>query len=254
MEDKMMEIYVGTSGYAYKEWKGNFYPEKISPKEMLRFYSGRLNTVEINNTFYRMPKESVLTSWGEQVPGGFVFALKAPQVITHLKQLRDVSEETRYLFRTVTVLDRKLGPVLFQFPKSFRADRSALEDFLALNLGDVACAFEFRSPSWLNDEILNLLHKKGSSLCIADMDENPVHEIVATAPWGYLRLRRSDYTDADLSEWVERILSQKWERAFIFFKHEDEDPVRGPKMAMRFQELINSRLGKVETRRMSKAA
>jgi uncharacterized protein YecE (DUF72 family) len=255
MEDsKMMKIYVGTSGYAYKEWKGKFYPEKISPKEMLRFYSGRLNTVEINNTFYRMPNESVLMSWGEQVPGGFVFALKAPQVITHLKQLRNVSGETKYLLRTVSVLDRKLGPVLFQFPKSFRADRTALEDFLALILGDMACAFEFRSSSWLDDEILDLLHKKGSSLCVADTDENPAPEIIPTAPWGYLRLRRSDYTDADLAQWMERILSQKWEKAFVFFKHEDEDPVRGPQMAMRFQELIDSRVKKAETGRMSKAA
>jgi uncharacterized protein YecE (DUF72 family) len=253
-ECKMMKIYVGTSGYAYKEWKGKFYPEKISPKEMLRFYSGRLNTVEINNTFYRMPNESVLTSWAEQVPGGFVFALKAPQVITHLKQLRSVSEETKYLFRTVSILDRKLGPVLFQFPKSFRADRPALEDFLALILGDTACAFEFRSPSWLNDEILDLLREKGSSLCIADSDEIPAHEIISTAPWGYLRLRRSDYTDADLAQWMEKILSQKWERAFVFFKHEDEDPARGPEMAMRFQELIDSRVKKVEKGRISKAA
>jgi len=240
---KMMKIYVGTSGYAYKEWKGKFYPEKISPKEMLRFYSERLNTVEINNTFYRMPKESVLESWAKQVPEGFVFALKAPQVITHLKQLRNVSEETKYLLRTVSVLDRKLGPVLFQFPKSFRKDRPALEDFLALILGDMACAFEFRSPSWLDDEILDLLRKKGSSLCIADSDENPVHEIIPTAPWGYLRLRSSGYTEADLSKWMERIVSQKWERAFVFFKHEDE--AGGAEMAMRFQELIDSRARKV---------
>ncbi len=246
MEDrKIMNIYVGTSGYSYKEWKGKFYPEKISPKEMLRFYSGRLNTVEINNTFYHMPRESVLTSWAEQVPGDFVFALKAPQVITHLKRLRDVSDETEYLFRTLSVLDRKLGPVLFQFPKSFRKDRSALEDFLALIPGDRAFAFEFRSPSWLDDQILDLLRKNGASLCIADTDENPAHEIIRMAPWGYLRLRRSDYTDADLSQWMEKILSQKWEKAFVFFKHEDE--AGGAEMAMRFQELIDSRLKKVKT-------
>jgi uncharacterized protein YecE (DUF72 family) len=250
----MTKIYVGTSGYAYKEWKGKFYPEKISPKEMLRFYSGRLNTVEINNTFYRMPKESILTSWAEQVPGDFVFALKAPQVITHLKQLRDISEEAEYLFRTISVLNRKLGPVLFQFPRSFRADRAALENLLARIPSDVACAFEFRNPTWLNDEILDLLRKKGSSLCIADTDENRVQEIVSTAPWGYLRLRRSDYTDADLTQWMERILSQEWERAFVFFKHEDEDPVRGPQMAVRFQEMIDSRVGKGETGKIRKAA
>jgi uncharacterized protein YecE (DUF72 family) len=234
-----MKIYVGTSGYAYKEWKGRFYPEKISANEMLRFYSGRLNTVEINNTFYRIPKEGVLASWAEKVPGEFVFALKAPQVITHLKRLRNVSEETEYLFRMLSVLDRKLGPVLFQFPKSFRADRTGLQDFLGLIPEDRACAFEFRSASWLDDEIVNLLRKRGSSLCIADADENPANEIIATAPWGYLRLRRSDYTDADLSKWLERILSQKWERAFVFFKHEEDD-AKGPEVAVRFRELADS--------------
>ena len=249
-----MKIYVGTSGYGYKEWKGIFYPEKISPRGMLRFYSERLSAVEINNTFYHMPTEGVLASWAEQVPDRFVFAIKAPQVITHLKRLRNVGEETGYLFRSLSVLDRKLGPVLFQFPKSFRADRSALKDFLGLIPRDMDSAFEFRSPSWLDDEILGMLREKGSSLCMADTDENPVHEIVPTAPWGYLRLRRSDYTDADLEQWMERILSQKWERAFVFFKHEDEDPARGPQMAMRFQEMIDSRVKKVETARISKAA
>src|SRR4030065_1915269 len=113
-----MKIFVGTSGYGYREWKGKFYPEKISPKEMLRFYSERLNTVEINNTFYHMPTEGVLISWAEQVPVDFRFALKAPQVITHLKRLRDVGGERENLFRTLSVLKRKLGPGLFRVPKS----------------------------------------------------------------------------------------------------------------------------------------
>jgi uncharacterized protein YecE (DUF72 family) len=239
----MIKIYVGTSGYAYKEWKGKFYPEKISPKEMLHFYSGRLNTVEINNTFYRMPKESVLTSWAEQVPREFVFALKAPQVITHLKQLRNVFEETGYFFRTLSVLDRKLGPVLFQFHKSFRADRPLLENFLGLIPGDRACAFEFRNASWLDDEILALLRETGSSLCIADTDENPANEIIRTASWGYLRLRRSDYTDGELAQWLERILSQKWEKTFVFLKHEGDD-AKGPEMAVRFRQLADSKVGK----------
>jgi len=239
MEDcKTMKIHVGTSGYAYKEWKGKFYPEKVSPKEMLRYYSGRLDTVEINNTFYHMPRESVLISWAGQVPDDFVFALKAPQVITHLKRLRNVVQEVEYLFTTLSVLEGKLGPVLFQFPKSFRADRTALQDFLGLIPGGMPCAFEFRSPSWLDDEVLDLLRKRKSSLCIADADENPANEIISTAPWGYLRLRRSDYTDADLSQWLERILSQKWERAFVFFKHEDDG--KGPEMAVRFRELTDS--------------
>jgi len=243
----MMNIYVGTSGFGHKEWKGKFYPEKISPKDMLRFYAQRFNTVEINNTFYHMPKESVLASWAEQVPRDFVFAVKAPQVITHMKQLRNVFEETAYLFRSLQVLDRKLGPILFQFPKSFRANASALKDFFTLIPGTTSCTFDFRSPSWLEGGIPDLLREKGCSWCIEDTDENPGQEIISTAPWGYLRLRRSDYTDVDLSLWVEKILSQKWERAFVFFKHEDE--AKGPDIAMHFLRLVNSRLNgkKVKT-------
>jgi len=234
-----LKIHVGTSGYGYKEWKGKFYPEKISSKEMLHFYSGRLSAVEINNTFYHMPKESVLASWAEQVPDNFVFALKAPQIITHMKQLRNVGDETEYLFRSLSVLSGKLGPVLFQLPKSFHADRPALESFLALIPGNISCAFEFRSPSRLNDGIMDLLRERKFSLCISDTDENPAGDIISTASWGYLRLRRSDYTDDDLSKWKTRILSQKWEKAFVFFKHEDE--AKGAEMAMRFREIVDSR-------------
>ncbi len=247
-----MKIHVGTSGFAYKEWKGNFYPEKISPKEMLRFYSTRLNTVEINNTFYHMPKESLLTSWAEQVPDNFLFAVKAPQIITHIKQLKHVFEETEYLFKSLQVLESKRGPVLFQFPGSYRANRPALEDFLAIIPDNGTCAFEFRSPSWLNEGIPDLLREKGFSLCIADSDENPVNEIISTAAWGYLRLRRSNYSDSDLSEWAEKILSQKWDRAFVFFKHEGEE-AKGPKMAARFQLLVDSRAGGFKTEEMRKA-
>ncbi len=239
-----MKIHVGTSGFAHKEWKGKFYPEKISPKDMLRFYAGRLNTVEINNTFYHMPKESVLKSWAEQVPDDFVFALKAPQVITHIKQLRNVFEETEYLFRSLSTLERKRGPILFQFPKSFRANVPVLEDFLPLIPGDAACAFDFRSLTWLNTGTPDLLRQKGCSWCVEDTDENPVQEIISTASWGYLRLRRSDYTDANLSQWVQSILSQKWERAFVFFKHEDE--AKGAELAMRFQGLVDAIGNKVK--------
>jgi uncharacterized protein YecE (DUF72 family) len=241
-----MKVFAGTSGYAYREWRGKFYPEKVQPKEMLRFYSQRLPAVEINNTFYQMPKEGVLASWAEQVPGDFVFAFKAPQVITHLKRLRNVSSETEYLFRTLKVLGRKLGPVLFQFPKSFHADRPALKDFLALIPGNISCAFEFRSPSWLGVEILDLLREKGCSLCVADTDEDPADEIINTATWGYLRLRRSGYTDADLAQWTERVLSQKWKRAFVFFKHEEK--ATGAAVAMRFRELADSRVKRTRDR------
>jgi uncharacterized protein YecE (DUF72 family) len=198
-----------------------------------------------------MPKESVLASWAEQVPDDFVFALKAPQVITHMKQLRNVFEETEYLFRTLSVLDRKLGPILFQFPKSFHANVPALEDFLPLIPGNMACAFDFRSPTWLEGGIPDLLREKGCSWCIEDTDESPIREIISTATWGYLRLRRSDYTDADLSQWLERVLSQKWERTFVYFKHEDE--AKGAELAMRFQGLVDARVKKIETGKISKA-
>lgn len=234
-----MKIRVGTSGFGYKEWKGSFYPEKISPHEMLHFYGERLQAVEINYTFYHMPTVAGLTDWAEQVPDDFTFSLKAPQVITHLKLLRHVEEEIHYFFRTLALLGRKAGPPLFQLPGSFRAKPEVLEAFLALIPENRPCAFEFRSKSWLKKEILDLLRAKGHSLCTADSDEKPADEIISTSPLGYLRLRRSDYTEADLSLWLERILAQKWEEAFVFFKHEDE--AKGPELAKRFQELADAR-------------
>ncbi len=232
-----MQIHVGTSGYAYKEWKGLFYPEKIAPQGMLHYYGERLNAVEINYTFYHMPTERILAPWAEQVPDGFAFAFKAPQVITHLKQLRNVGEETDYFFRTLALLKGKLGPALFQFPRSFHAkkNRPALGEFLTLLPGDARCAFDLRSPTWLEAGIADILREKGCALCLEDTDENPVKEIVATADWGYLRLRRSDYTEADLSHWLAKILAEQWETVFVFFKHEDE--ARGPELAQRFREL-----------------
>lgn len=233
-----MKIHIGTSGYAYREWKGKFYPQKISPKEMLGFYSQRLDSVEINNTFYRMPTEGVLSSWAEQVPEGFLFAIKTPQVITHLKRLKNVGEEVDHLFGTLAVLGRKLGAVLLQFPESFKADRTVLSDFLDLIPYKMPCAFAFRSTSWMDDKILALLRRKECSLCMEDSDESTPDVIVSTAKWGYLRLRRPDYTDADLSLWLEGIRSQEWEKVFVFFKHEEE--ARGAEAAIRFQKLARS--------------
>ncbi len=232
-----MQILTGTSGYGYKQWQGKFYPAKISPQEMLAFYSQRLSAVEINHTFYHFPREGVLASWAAEVPDNFVFALKAPQVITHLKRLRNVEGDIEYLFRTLSVLDRKLGPVLFQFPKSFPANRPVLEDFLALLPGNFACAFEFRHPSWLAAGILDLLRSQGCSLVLADTDENPAQELTPTAAWGYLRLRRAGYTETGLAQWLARIRAQPWERAFVFFKHEEE--AKGPELAMRLRELTH---------------
>jgi uncharacterized protein YecE (DUF72 family) len=235
-----MKIYVGTSGYGYKEWKGIFYPEKISPHDMLRFYGERFDTVEINYTFYHMPTVAGLYSWADQVPDDFLFALKAPQVITHMKILRDVGDETRYYFKTLSVLKKRLGPALFQFPGSFRANPQVLEEFLHLIPKNSLCTFDFRSRSWFRKDILELLRARDFSLCTEDTDEKPVDEIVSTASWGYLRLRRSGYSDPDLSQWLERILAQSWERVFVYFKHEEE--AKGPELARRFRELAEARL------------
>lgn len=233
-----MKIHVGTSGYGYREWKGRFYPEKITPQEMLRFYSERLGAVEINNTFYRMPTESLLTSWAAQVPDDFVFALKSPQVITHRKRLKNADGETARFLGTLPVLAEKAGPILFQFPASFRMDLRMMEHFLTLIPGDRLCAFEFRSRSPLDSAMADLLRERGHSLVVADTDEHPAGEVLPAATWGYLRLRRSDYRSADLARWREKIQSQPWERAFVFFKHEEK--ALGPEMAIRFQELIHS--------------
>lgn len=233
-----MKLLVGTSGYGYKEWQGIFYPERISPKDMLGFYSARFNAVEINYTYHHMPTERLLTSWSEQVPETFVFVLKAPQVITHVKRLKEVNEEAEYLFRTVLLLGNRLGAILMQFPAFFRADLQRLAAFLDLIPADVRCAFEFRSPTWVEAGAAELLRDRGHTLCTADTDENPVTGIAGAAPWGYLRLRRSAYTDADLALWVERVQSQGWEQAFVFFKHEEE--ALGPKLALRFRELAGA--------------
>jgi uncharacterized protein YecE (DUF72 family) len=232
-----MKLHVGTSGYGYKEWKGIFYPEKISPKAMLHFYGERFNAVEINYTYYHMPTERLLASWAEQVPDAFVFVFKAPQVITHVKRLKEVGEEADYYFRTLALLEGRLGPVLCQFPASFRANLPRLEAFLGLIPEGIRCAFEFRSPTWLEAGVGDLLRDRGHSLCTADTDETPAAEIVSTAPWGYLRLRRAGYTEADLAEWAKRIRAQQWEQAFVFFKHEEE--ALGPQLALRFRELAD---------------
>jgi uncharacterized protein YecE (DUF72 family) len=234
----IMKIFVGTSGFAHKEWVGPFYPGKIKAGEMLRYYGERLASVEINNTFYHMPKESVLTTWAEQVPQGFVFAVKAPQRITHIKRLRNVGDDIAYLFRSLATLGSKEGPVLFQFPATFRPHPELLQEALAMLPPGARCAFEFRNPGWLEQGVLEQLHAKGCSLCIADTDEVPVASIVSTAGWGYLRLRRDNYTDADLAAWAERILDQPWDRAFVFFKHEGEEG--GAEVAMRFRRMVDA--------------
>jgi uncharacterized protein YecE (DUF72 family) len=230
-----VKLWVGTSGYSYKPWLGKFYPERLAAKEMLGYYAARLPAVEINNTFYRLPKESVLQAWAEKVPDEFRFVLKAPQRITHVKRLKDAEEEIEYLFRVATAMRSTLGAMLFQLPPHFRKDVERLKSFMALLPLDRAVAFEFRHPSWFDDEVFACLREHNRALCLAEMDETDNPDLIATANWGYLRLRRSDYSRADLTNWKERILAQQWDHAYIFFKHEDEGI--GPKLAGEFLEL-----------------
>jgi uncharacterized protein YecE (DUF72 family) len=230
-----MNIYVGTSGYSYKEWKGSFYPEKIPAKEMLRFYSERLSTVEINATFYRMPQPGMLENWKEQVPPTFHFALKAPQRITHIKRLKETDEETKYFFETASVLADQLGVVLFQLPPNMKKDLPRLETFLAQLPLETRAAFEFRHPTWFDDDVLELLRSQNRALVVSDTDDLPATHIDKTADWGYLRLRRVNYSEENLAEWLERIRDQNWQETFLFFKHEDAGT--GPKLAAQFLEL-----------------
>ena len=233
-----MKIWVGTSGYSYKAWLGNFYPERLAAKEMLRFYASQLPAVEINNTFYRLPKETVLQSWAEQVPPEFRFVLKAPQRITHMKRLKDAASEVEYLFRVAMALGTSAGPTLFQLPPHLRKDMDRLKNFLALLPVDRAVAFEFRHASWFDDEVYTCLREHNCALCAAEMDEGGNVDLVGTATWGYLRLRRSAYSRADLLSWKERILAQQWNQAYVFFKHEDEGI--GPKLAAEFIEITGA--------------
>jgi uncharacterized protein YecE (DUF72 family) len=230
-----MNLYVGTSGYSYKEWKGIFYPEKLPAKEMLSYYASRLPAVEINNTFYRLPQQSMVEGWKEQVPENFRFSIKASQRITHFKRLNNVAEETKYLLDTVSCLGERLGVVLFQLPPNMKKDLPRLEAFLASLPAGTRAAFEFRHPTWLEDDVLEVLRQAGQALCISDTDDMPVTHIDRTAGWGYLRLRRILYDEVALRGWLQRVRDQKWSEAFVFFKHEDEGT--GPRLAAEFLEL-----------------
>jgi uncharacterized protein YecE (DUF72 family) len=230
-----MNLYVGTSGFSYKEWKGSFYPGDLADKNMLRFYGERFRTVEINNTFYRLPKAEVLEAWGDEVPVNFKFVLKASQRITHMQRLKDSEDLVAYLFKVAGALKERLGPMLFQLPPFFHKDAPRLTDFLRLLPKDHRVAFEFRHQSWFDSEIFALLRAHEAVLCIAEAENDLEIPFESTADWGYLRLRRPDYSDAELKAWVKRVLQQKWKDAFIFFKHEEAG--KGPAMAKRFLEL-----------------
>jgi uncharacterized protein YecE (DUF72 family) len=230
-----MTVYVGTSGYSYKEWKGSFYPEKISPKEMLGYYASRLHAVELNNTFYRMPKPEMIESWKSQVPENFRFSVKAPQTITHFRRLKDAAPQTRIMLKTVAALDQRLGAVIFRLPEDMKKDVKRLESFLKVLPVDTPAVFDFRHPTWFDDEVVELLRSQKRVFCVSDIEELPESYSYKTADWGYVRLRRERYTQAELVRWAKRIKAQKWKDTYVFFKHEDEGT--GPTLAAQFVAL-----------------
>jgi uncharacterized protein YecE (DUF72 family) len=234
-----MQILVGTSGWSYKEWKGSFYPADLPADEMLRYYGARFPTVEINNSFYRMPREKVLLDWAEQVPAGFCFVLKASRRITHIARLADEDGSLDYFLRTANVLGEKLGPTLFQCPPSLKKDLGRLRSFLARVPRTWRAALEFRHASWFDDEVYEALREHDVALVAVDEDEGEGQgsPLVPTASWGYLRLRRTDYSDEALGQWAERIRSQPWREAFAFLKHEEDSP-KGPEAAGRLMAML----------------
>ena len=237
-----MELLVGTSGFSFAEWKGPFYPADLPAKEMLRYYAQRLGTVEINNTFYRMPKREMLAGWAEQVPAGFRFAVKAPQRITHWKRLVDAGEDTAFFLAQLEALGDRLGALLFQLPPNLKREAAEdgagpgrLEAFLPqVAAAPAPVAFEFRHQSGNDPAVGAAVVAAGGAVCASDTDEAAA-AIVPGARFGYLRLRRTDYDGEALEAWARRLREQPWERAFVYFKHEDEG--RGPALAARFLEI-----------------
>jgi uncharacterized protein YecE (DUF72 family) len=230
-----MRLSVGTSGFSYAGWKGPFYPADLAAPEMLAYYAGRLPAVEINNTFYRMPRRSVLEAWGAQVPEHFRFAVKATQRITHRKRLADVAEETRYLLDVTRALGDRLGVLLFQLPPNLKLDLERLDRFLELLPAGTRAALEFRHASWLDPRVLERLRARECAWVVAEQEEDTAADLLITASWTYLRLRRPSYEHEALAAWATRLLARDLAEAFVFFKHEDAGT--GPRLAQEFLEL-----------------
>jgi uncharacterized protein YecE (DUF72 family) len=230
-----MRVRTGTSGFSYKEWKGLFYPADLADKKMLAYYSTRLHTVEINNTFYRMPKRELVEGWAAQVGDGFRFVLKAPQRITHRERLEGSEASLAQFLEAASVLGDRLGALLFQLPPFFKKDVDKLSAFLGKVPKHIRSAFEFRHPSWFENDTYAALRAHDVALVGGDADtaeKSP--PFVPTASFGYLRLRAEEYTDAGLAEWAARIGGAPWTEAFVFLKHELRGPEFAEKLAKAF--------------------
>jgi uncharacterized protein YecE (DUF72 family) len=220
------KIVAGASGYSFKEWCGTFYPQKIKADEMLPFYSARLPTVEINNTFYKFPRANVMENWRDTTPEAFRFAIKSPRRITHIGRLKpeSVTEAIGFLYGGLEPLGAKRGPVLFQCPPMMKKDLARLNGFLALLPQNHGAAFEFRNDSWFSEDVYGALRSAGAALVLSEREDNAPPPLVETAPWGYLRLRLEEYSDADLAQWAKRIQATGWKEAFVYFMHEPTAP------------------------------
>jgi uncharacterized protein YecE (DUF72 family) len=230
-----VRLWPGTSGFSYKEWKGSFYPEDLPDSGMLSFYGERFPAVEINNTFYRMPTRKLLEGWAGQVPDGFRFVLKASRKVTHQKKLAGVGDEMAFLVDTTRALGERLGPTLVQLPPWLKKDVPLLRDFLALLPLDFPVALEFRSSSWFDEDVYAALSDAAAALVVSDTGKGEP-PVVRTAPFGYARLRREDYGEADLAAWAKALAEPGWEDLFAFFKHEEAGS--GPRLAARFREIL----------------
>ena len=232
------QFYVGTSGFAFPEWKhGAFYPEGLKDREMLSFYAGRFRSVEINYTFRRHPAEKTLLTWRDQTPEGFVFVIKAHQRITHTLRLAEPKESLPYFLDRIRPLGDRLGPVLFQCPPSLKYERERIDAFLAALPPELKCAFEFRHESW--NEAKDLIAEHGAAWCVADTDEQPfTGPSLDPGPMVYLRLRKDAYQDDDLMAWADRIRNSmnQGSDVFCFVKH--EEGALGPGYANRLAELV----------------
>src|SRR3989440_9134704 len=193
---------------------------------MLAFYAERLQTVEINNTFYRMPKTEVLEAWGAATPETFRFAIKASRRITHQARLKadQAADSVAFLYRNLAALGAKRGPVLFQLPPFLKKDLPRLSEFLRLLPEGHGAAFEFRNDSWFADDVYDALKAAGAALCLSEREDNAPPPLVETAPWGYVRLRLETYSDADLEQWARRLAATPWSETYVYFMHEPTAP------------------------------
>jgi uncharacterized protein YecE (DUF72 family) len=235
-----MQIWVGTSGYNYPEWKGSFYPEKFPAAKMLPYYAERLRTVEINYTFYRIPNTKILAGWDRETPPGFRLTLKAPKRITHIAKLRDCADLMQYFLKTAATLGPKLGALLFQLPPYFRKDLAVLDDFLRLLTPEVSAAFEFRHASWMDAEVFARLRAVNAALCVAD-SEKFTTPVEITARHAYFRLRDEGYTPEDLVRWagVIRESTAQCSDVYVYFKHEEAG--KGPQFANMLLEALGAK-------------